>query len=145
ALAEQPTEVDNAIRFGWWGAEEVGLVGSTEYVASLDDAELSKVKSYMNFDMIGSDNYILGTLDSDGSDVPIADGVNVPEGSAELERVFADYLADIDQPIVGTDVSGRADYQAFIDNGIPASGLFSGADGTKTAEEAEMFGGTVGE
>ena len=66
ALAEQPTEVDNAIRFGWWGAEEVGLVGSTEYVASLDDAELSKVKSYMNFDMIGSDNYIVGTLDSDG-------------------------------------------------------------------------------
>ena len=145
ALAEQPTEVDNAIRFGWWGAEEVGLVGSTEYVASLDEAELSKVKSYMNFDMIGSDNYIVGTLDSDGSDVPIPDGVNVPEGSAELEKVFTDYFADIDQPNVGTDFSGRSDYQAFIDNGIPASGLFSGADGTKTAEEAEMFGGTVGE
>lgn len=145
ALAEQPTEVDNAIRFGWWGAEEVGLVGSTEYVASLDDAELGKIKSYMNFDMIGSDNYIVGTLDSDGSDVPIPDGVNVPEGSAELEKVFTDYFADIDQPNVGTDFSGRSDYQAFIDNGIPASGLFSGADGTKTAEEAEMFGGTVGE
>ncbi|UZD62079.1 M28 family peptidase [Brevibacterium sp. JSBI002] len=144
ALAEQPTEVDNAIRFGWWGAEEVGLVGSTEYVASLGDAELGKIKSYMNFDMIGSDNYIVGTLDSDGSDVPIPDGVNVPEGSAELEKVFTDYFADIDQPNVGTDFSGRSDYQAFIDNGIPASGLFSGADGTKTAEEAEMFGGTVG-
>ena len=145
ALAKQPSEVDNAIRFGWWGAEEVGLVGSTEYVASLDDAELGKIKSYMNFDMIGSDNYIVGTLDSDGSDVPIPDGVNVPEGSAELEKVFTDYFADIDQPNVGTDFSGRSDYQAFIDNGIPASGLFSGADGTKTAEEAEMFGGTVGE
>ena len=145
ALAEQPSEVDNAIRFGWWGAEEVGLVGSTEYVASLNNAELGKVKSYMNFDMIGSDNYIVGTLDSDGSDVPIPDGVNVPEGSAELEKIFTDYFADIDQPNVGTDFSGRSDYQAFIDNGIPASGLFSGADGTKTAEEAEMFGGTVGE
>lgn len=144
ALADQPTEVDNAIRFGWWGAEEVGLVGSTEYVASLDDAELGKIKSYMNFDMIGSDNYIVGTLDSDGSDVPIPDDVNVPEGSAELEEIFTDYFADIDQPNVGTDFSGRSDYQAFIDNGIPASGLFSGADGTKTAEEAEMFGGTVG-
>ncbi|UVI35865.1 M28 family peptidase [Brevibacterium spongiae] len=144
ALAEQPTEVDNAVRFGWWGAEEVGLVGSTNYVESLDDAEVSKVKAYMNFDMIGSDNYIVGTLDSDGSDVPIPDGVNVPEGSAELEKVFTDYFADNDQPNVGTDFSGRSDYQAFIDNGIPASGLFSGADGTKTAEEAEMFGGTVG-
>ncbi|GGC38460.1 hypothetical protein GCM10010974_21130 [Brevibacterium sediminis] len=145
ALAKQPTDVDNAIRFGWWGAEEEGLVGSTHYVESLDDAELGKIKSYMNFDMIGSDNYIVGTLDSDGSDVPIPDGVNVPEGSAELEKVFTDYFADIDQPNVGTDFSGRSDYQAFIDNGIPASGLFSGADGTKTAEEAEMFGGTVGE
>lgn len=145
ALAEQPTEVDDAIRFGWWGAEEVGLVGSTEYVEGLSEAELGKIKAYMNFDMIGSDNFIVGTLDSDGSDVPIPDDVNVPEGSAELEKVFTDYFADIDQPNVGTDFSGRSDYQAFIDNGVPASGLFSGADGTKTAEEAEMFGGTVGE
>jgi LPXTG-motif cell wall-anchored protein len=144
ALAKQSTEVDNAIRFGWWGAEEEGLVGSTNYVESLDKTELSKIKSYMNFDMIGSDNYIVGTLDSDGSDVPIPDGVNVPEGSAELEEIFTDYFADNDQPNVGTDFSGRSDYQAFIDNGIPASGLFSGADGTKTAEEAELFGGTVG-
>ena len=145
ALAKQPTEADNAIRFGWWAAEEVGLVGSTHYVESLGDAELSKVKSYMNFDMIGSDNYIVGTLDSDGSDVPIPDGVNVPEGSAELEKIFTDYFADNDQPNVGTDFSGRSDYQAFIDNGIPASGLFSGADGTKTEQEAEWFGGTVGD
>jgi LPXTG-motif cell wall-anchored protein len=144
ALAQQPSDVDNAIRFGWWGAEEEGLVGSTHYVESLDDAELGKIQSYMNFDMIGSDNFIVGTLDSDGSDVPIPDDVNVPEGSAELEKIFTDYFADIDQPNVGTDFSGRSDYQAFIDNGIPASGLFSGADGTKTAEEAEMFGGTVG-
>lgn len=145
ALAKQPTEADNAIRFGWWAAEEVGLVGSTHYVESLGDAELAKVKSYMNFDMIGSDNYIVGTLDSDGSDVPIPDGVNVPEGSAELEKIFTDYFADNDQPNVGTDFSGRSDYQAFIDNGIPASGLFSGADGTKTEQEAEWFGGTVGD
>lgn len=145
ALAKQPTEADNAIRFGWWAAEEVGLVGSTHYVESLSESEASKVKSYMNFDMIGSDNYIVGTLDSDGSDVPIPDGVNVPEGSAELEKVFTDYFDTKDQPNVGTDFSGRSDYQAFIDNGIPSSGLFSGADGTKTQEEADMFGGTVGD
>lgn len=145
ALAEQSTENDNAIRFGWWAAEEVGLVGSTHYVESLNESELSQVKSYMNFDMIGSDNYIVGTLDSDGSDVPIPDGVNVPEGSAELEEIFTDYFADNDQPNVGTDFSGRSDYQAFIDNGIPSSGLFSGADGTKTEQEAEWFGGTVGD
>ena len=145
ALAKQPTGADNAIRFGWWAAEEVGLVGSTHYVESLSDTELSQVKSYMNFDMIGSDNYIVGTLDSDGSDVPIPGDVDVPEGSAELEKVFTDYFDTQDQKNVGTEFSGRSDYQAFMLAGIPASGLFSGADGTKTEEEAEWFGGTVGD
>ena len=25
-------KVNNAVRFGWWGAEELGLLGSTDYV-----------------------------------------------------------------------------------------------------------------
>ena len=144
ALAQQPTEVDNAVRFAWWGAEEVGLVGSTKYVESLSADELAKVKAYMNFDMIGSDNYVVGTLDSDGSDVPVPDGVNVPAGSAELEKVFTDYFADNDQKNIGTEFSGRSDYQAFLDAGVPVSGLFSGADEIKTAEQVEWFGGEAG-
>ena len=71
-------------------------------------------------------------------------GVNVPEGSAELEAIFTDFFDSNDQPHVGTEFSGRSDYQAFIDNGVPASGLFSGADAIKTAEEVELFGGTEG-
>ncbi|WP_019159721.1 M20/M25/M40 family metallo-hydrolase [Brevibacterium senegalense] len=144
ALVAQPTEVDHKVRFGFWGAEEVGLVGSTHYVNSLSETELGQIQSYLNFDMIASENYVVGTLDSDGSDVPVPPGVNVPEGSAQLEAIFTDYFDGIEQPHVGTDFSGRSDYQAFIDNGIPASGLFSGADGIKTAEEVEMFGGTEG-
>ena len=144
ALAKQPTPVDNAVRFGFWGAEEVGLVGSEKYVESLSAEELSKVKAYMNFDMIGSDNYVVGTLDSDGSDVPIPDGITVPDGSAELEKVFTDYFADNDQKNVGTEFSGRSDYQAFLDAGIPVSGLFSGADEIKTEQEVEWFGGEAG-
>ena len=62
------------MRFGFWGAEEVGLVGSTEYVASLPADDLDRIQSYLNFDMIGSENYVVGTLDSDGSDVPLAPG-----------------------------------------------------------------------
>lgn len=144
ALAAQPTDVDHTVRFGFWGAEEVGLVGSTEYVASLSEDELDRVQSYLNFDMIGSENYVVGTLDSDGSDVPLPPGVNVPEGSAELEAIFTDFFDENEQPHVGTEFSGRSDYQAFIDNGVPASGLFSGADAIKTAEEVELFGGTEG-
>ena len=44
-----------------------------------------------------------------------------------------------------SEYSGRSDYQAFIENGVPAGGLFSGADDIKTEEEAAIFGGTAGQ
>ena len=113
---------------------------------NLGEAELSKVKSYMNFDMIGSDNYIVGTLDSDGSDVPIPDGVNVPEGSAELEGIFTDFFADIDQPNVGTDV-----LQDVLTTRRSSTTAFPPADCSpwrrwhEDRTGAEWFGGTVGD
>ncbi|MFC5822465.1 hypothetical protein [Nonomuraea insulae] len=44
----------------------------------------------------------------------------------------------------GTDFDGRSDYGPFIATGVP-SGLFTGAEGVKTAEEAALFGGTAGQ
>ena len=41
-------KVKNKIRFAWWGAEESGLVGSTDYVNRLTDEELAKIKVYLN-------------------------------------------------------------------------------------------------
>ena len=144
-LAEQG-ELNNKVRFAWWGAEELGLVGSTHYVEDLvenDPAALGRIATYLNFDMVGSPNYIIGTYDADESSVP-AD-VDIPAGSIETEDVFENYFTSIGQPFVGTSFDGRSDYQAFIDNGIPASGLFTGADDVKTEEEAALFGGVVGE
>ena len=45
------------VRFVSFGAEEVGLVGSRHYVASLSDAELGRVKAMLNFDVVGSGAY----------------------------------------------------------------------------------------
>src|SRR5690606_8404792 len=70
--------------------------------------------------------------------------VEVPEGSIAAEKAFTDYFDDIDQPWVDSEFSGRSDYDAFITAGVPATGLFTGADGTKTAEEVALFGGTEG-
>jgi Zn-dependent M28 family amino/carboxypeptidase len=39
---------------------------------------------------------------------------------------------------------GRSDYGPFIDAGIPAGGLFSGAEGIKTPEQAKVYGGEEG-
>ena len=42
------------IIFAFWDAEEIGLVGSKCFVASFED--ISKVKSYLNLDMVGRNN-----------------------------------------------------------------------------------------
>lgn len=44
----------NKIRFGWWGAEESGLIGSLYYTSHLSEGEADKIKYYFNYDMIGS-------------------------------------------------------------------------------------------
>ena len=49
-----------------------------------------------------------------------------------------------EEPYDDTEFSGRSDYQAFIEAGIPAGGLFTGAEVPKTAEQAAIWGGTVG-
>ncbi|QBX57507.1 M20/M25/M40 family metallo-hydrolase [Nocardioides seonyuensis] len=138
-------KLNNKLRFAWWGAEEHGLLGSEHYVADLkenDPAALEDIATYLNFDMVGSPNHIIGVYDADQSTYE-AD-VDVPEGSAETEDVLTDWFDSQDQAWVDTPFSGRSDYAAFIDAGIPSSGLFTGADDVKTEEQEDLFGGTAG-
>lgn len=142
-LAKQK-KLNNTVRFAWWGAEELGLIGSTAYVDELatQEGELDRLATYLNFDMVGSPNYVIGVYDADESTYPAP--VDVPEGSAATEAVFTGWFDATGQPWVDTEFSGRSDYQAFILNGVPASGLFTGADDLKTEEEVALFGGTAG-
>jgi hypothetical protein len=138
-------KLNNKVRFAWWGAEELGLLGSEHYVYDLVDNNpeaLEEIATYVNFDMVGSPNHIIGVYDADESTYEAP--VTVPAGSAETEDVLTDWFDSVGQPWVDTMFSGRSDYQAFIENGVPASGLFTGADGVKTPEEVELFGGTAG-
>ena len=135
-------KVPNRVRFAWWGAEEFGLVGSSHYVNNLSAADKEDIALYLNFDMIGSPNYIFGIYDGDDSD---GEGAGAgPEGSAQIEQVLERYFDTRGQNHVGTDFSGRSDYQAFINNGIPAGGLFTGAEGQKSAAHEGLFGGVAG-
>ena len=67
-----------------------------------------------------------------------------PEGSAAIERLFASYFAGQGLASEPTPFSGRSDYGRFIAVGIPAGGLFTGAEGIKTPEQAAKFGGVAG-
>ena len=62
----------------------------------------------------------------------------------QIEDVFESYYTMVGEPYDDTEFSGRSDYQAFILNGIPSSGLFTGAEVPKTAEQVDVWGGTVG-
>jgi Zn-dependent M28 family amino/carboxypeptidase len=135
-------KVNNAVRFAWWSAEELGLVGSEYYVQNLTFEEQLDIALYLNFDMIGSPN--AGYFIFDGDD---SDGVGAgpgPYGSGQIEAAFADYFEAIGTPTRGTDFDGRSDYNEFIVNGIPGGGLFTGADGVKTDEQVDLWGGTAG-
>ncbi len=143
--AEQLSKVKprNKLRFAWWGAEESGLIGSTQYVASLSQAERDKIALYLNFDMVGSPNHVFFIYDGDNSDA--VGSPAGPPGSAQIERTFENYFTSVGEPFKGTDFSGRSDYGPFIAVGIPSGGLFTGAEGIKTAQEASIWGGTAGQ
>ncbi|HWS31331.1 MAG TPA: M28 family peptidase, partial [Actinoplanes sp.] len=66
-----------------------------------------------------------------------------PTGSAEIEAVLASYFTSISVPTRGTDFDGRSDYGPFIAAGIPAGGIFTGAEGTKTSAQVALWGGTA--
>ena len=122
----------NSVRFAFWGAEEGGLFGSNFYVADLTQREYDRISLNLNFDMVGSENFVRFVYDGDGS----AFGTAGPAGSDVIERVFNRHFRENGLATDPTAFDGRSDYFAFINVGIPAGGLFSGAEGMKTRRQA---------
>jgi Zn-dependent M28 family amino/carboxypeptidase len=140
-MAEAGTKPRQKVRFAFWGAEESNLLGSTHYVDDLGPEGIGDIWANLNFDMLGSPNYVRFVYDGDGSDTPDAG----PPGSAQIEDVFTRYFASQGLESEPTAFDGRSDYGPFIEDGVPAGGLFSGAEGEKTADQAAIYGGTAGE
>jgi Iap family predicted aminopeptidase len=97
------------VRVGFWAAEELGLVGSSEYVASLSRAERRRIAAYVNFDMVGSPNA-------------------VPELYAGADRGIARLLRRVwDGRLGAADIAGASDHAPFERAGIPVNGLYTGS------------------
>ncbi|OEJ33225.1 M28 family metallopeptidase [Streptomyces subrutilus] len=123
----QPTK---HLRFGWWGAEELGLIGSKYYVNNLPATERAKFSGYLNFDMIGSPN----------------PGYFVYDDDPTIEQTFKNYYAGLGVPTeIETEGDGRSDHASFKNVGIPVGGLFTGASNTKSSAQAQKWGGTAGQ
>jgi Zn-dependent M28 family amino/carboxypeptidase len=142
ALMMAKVKPQNTLRFAWWGAEEDGLLGSHAYVDGLSQAEKDRIALYMNYDMVGSPNYIPMVYDADQSTFEAP--VEIPDGSSAIEDVYERYYTSIGERYDDTAFSGRSDYEAFILADIPSGGLFTGAEETKTAEQAAIWPGSPG-
>jgi hypothetical protein len=107
-IAERLAPRDLPLRFGFWGAEEIGLVGSRRYVSDLDDAARRRIAAYLNLDMVGSPD----------SEPQVYDGGRI---EAVLRRHLPRATRDVE-------LEGNSDHASFEQAGIPVGGVFTGLD-----------------
>jgi Iap family predicted aminopeptidase len=98
------------VRVAFWGAEELGLLGSRHYVQSLDRAERRRISGYINLDMVGSPNAV-PEFYADGD----------PKLGRVLQRVAG-------RPLGMVEAGGSSDHAPFEAAGVPVSGLYTGAN-----------------
>ncbi len=122
------------VRFAFWGAEELGLHGSRQYVRRLSAARRREIAAYVNLDMTGSPNPARLVYDGDAG----------PRGSVRIERALRGHFRAARLPSGTATMRGGSDHTPFMRAGIPVGGLFTGAGGTKSAEQARRFGGRAG-
>lgn len=112
--------------------------------------ELNNIKLYLNFDMIGSPNYIYGVMDGDLSDTKdspdnaYTGDFTPPKGTSDIENIFTEFFTLQGEATVPQALSKRSDYAGFADWGVAFGGLFTGAEKVKTDEQAALFGGEAG-
>jgi Zn-dependent M28 family amino/carboxypeptidase len=142
-IAQAGTPPRNKIRFLWFGGEEDGLVGSQYYAAHLSDADVARTDVMIDTDMIASPNFARLVYDGDGDGAP--GNPSGPAGSGTVENVFVRYWAQRGMASEPIPFDGRSDYVGFINRGIPAGGVFAGAEAPKTAAQVAKYGGVQGE
>jgi len=113
---------------------DLSLEGEVIVRVALTKRERKDIAVMLNFDMVGSPNYVRFVYDADAG----------PAGSGNVEDVFLDYFASVGLPVEPTPFDGRSDYGPFIAVGIPAGGLFTGAEEIKTEEQEAIYGGMAG-
>ena len=134
------------IRFCWWGAEENSLLGAYHHVeeANVTTVEGNRLADYMlmlNFDMLASPNYYFGIYNP--ASLPSSVSSTMKNTSNKISHLFRQWFDneklpwDHSAPII-------SDYVPFLFAGVPASGLFSGDEGSKTLEQRDRYDRMLG-
>jgi Zn-dependent M28 family amino/carboxypeptidase len=130
----------NKVRFIFFSGEEQGLLGSDYYVSQLTKKQIQDISVMLDFDMLASPNYARFIYDGNGDE----HGFAGPNGSGNIEQVFKDFWDSQDLAYETIPFDGRSDYDAFTAAGIPAGGIFAGAEVVKTAAQVALYGGEAG-
>ena len=149
-IAQQMKNVNplNKLRFIWFGGEELGLLGSINYVNNLSSTEASHIGYDLDADVTATPNYVVGVLDPAGPDLF---GRTVTQTFPN--RVYKASTVARDQAINYFNSIGKnhelfspvgTDAISFNNIGIPASGLLTGQDCCKSQDEVNLFGGFTG-
>jgi Zn-dependent M28 family amino/carboxypeptidase len=129
----------NRVRFIWFSGEEQGRLGSTFYADQLTKKQVAGTSVMLDFDMLASPNFAKLIYDGDGSQFD-ASG---PNGSGTIEKVFQDFFDARGSYTEKIPFDGRSDYDEFTVVGIPAGGIFTGAEVHKTPFQQSKWGGVV--
>jgi len=135
-LAQEPAQGSRHVRFAFWGAEERGLIGSRHHIDALSEEERRRIALYINLDMVGSPNftrYVQGPAATDDGPAAVA--------RRELMAEFRGRGLNIEER---TGTRFGSDDSSFSQKGIPTVGLYTGASGSKSEQQASLFGGTAG-
>jgi aminopeptidase S len=112
AVAKEKPRTAEHLRFGFWDAEELGLVGSGHYLRSLTPAQRERIQVYLNFDMTGT---------------PDNDYWLVSDLGNEASAVLKDHFADRNLPVFEVGAGG-SDHEKFAEYGVAVSGFSTGLD-----------------
>lgn len=138
------SRAENVVRFAFWGAEEVSMDGSSNYVRSLTREQLDDIALYLNLDTIASPNAGYFTDDGDQSAQTGPGPVPVPDGSAGIERMLAGHLNLAGVRPADLPLGRNTDYAPFLAAGVPIGGLTTGSSQRKTEVQARLWGGKAG-
>ena len=108
-LAQYAGELPHTLRFALWGVEEIGLIGSSQYVDRRQD-ELDNIRFYLNMDMAGA---------IDPKDIIL----NEWQALAPLFRAWSEEMALAFG--VGQSVNAHSDHYPFLMAGVPTGGIGS--------------------
>ena len=137
------------VRFCWWGAEELGLIGARYHVeqASLDsnNMEGERLLDYLvnlNYDMLAGPNYRFGIHDS--NTVPSTTPQQALNGTRRITDLFRHWFNEQKLPSSNASLGGGSDYIPFLAAGIAVGGVNTGAGTRKSASERDQYSDVLG-